>query len=216
MVIAHLYYDLYNLYGNDGNIKILVNKLKELEEDVELKNISVNDNLNFNEYDLIYMGSGLEEYQEIAIDNLKKYIEDIKNAIENNKMFLITGNAIDLFGKKIIGDKSIPTLGIFDYTSKMVPRIRKNIKYKADFLDNPILGYENHSCIIENNNSYLWEEEGIKYKNFYGTYVEGPVLVRNPEFIKYIISNLIKDKTKLDKIDLELENQAYNAFLNMY
>ena len=30
------------------------------------------------------------------------------------------------------------------------------------------------------NNDY----EGVKYKNFFGTHISGPVLVRNPEFLQ--------------------------------
>lgn len=212
MVIAHLYSDLLNLYGNDGNIKILVNKLKSIGEDVEVITPSVNDEMNFDRYDLVYMGSGTESNQKIAIEDLKRYEKEISSAIENDKLFFITGNSVDIFGKKLVGDETISALGILDYISKYVPRIRKDVLYKAGFLENPILGYENHNYVIEGNEHHLWENQGVKYKNFYGTYVEGPILVRNPELLKYIISKLVKDKEKVEKIDLELETKAYDNF----
>lgn len=212
MVIAHLYSDLLNLYGNDGNIKILVNKLRSIGEEVEVVAPSVSDEMDFNKYDLIYMGSGTESNQKIAIEDLKRYEKEISSAIENDKLFFITGNSVDIFGKELIGDETIPALGVLDYVSKYVPRIKKDIVYKANFLENPILGYENHNYVIEGNEHHLWEEQGVKYKKFYGTYVEGPILVRNPELLKYIISQLIKDKNKIEKIDLELEEKAYDNF----
>ncbi|MBQ9314682.1 MAG: hypothetical protein IJ220_06825 [Clostridia bacterium] len=212
MVIAHLYSDLLNLYGNDGNIKILVNKLKQIGEDVEVVYPTVKDNMEFEKYDFIYMGSGTEGNQEIAIEDLKRYENEISKVVEENKIFLITGNSIDIFGKELVGEKTIRGLGIFNYTSKYVPRIRKDVLYKASFLENPILGYENHNYILESNEHPLWEDQGIKYNEFYGTYTEGPILVRNPEFLKYFISKLVTNKDNLEKLDLELETKAYNNF----
>ena len=40
MVIAYLYGDLLNLYGNDGNIKILTQKLAEAGVGAEIRYIS--------------------------------------------------------------------------------------------------------------------------------------------------------------------------------
>ena len=185
MVIAHLYSDLLNLYGNDGNIKMLVRKLHQIGEKVEVVYPTVNDEMDFSKYDLVYIGSGIEEYQKIAIEDLKKYKDDIKKAIKNNKTFLITGNALDMFGKELVnGNTTIKGLNIFDYNSKFVKRIRKDVVYETDFLKKPILGYENHNYVLENNENPLWDNQSIRVNNFIGTYVEGPILVRNPEFLK--------------------------------
>ena len=212
MVIAHLYKDLLNLYGNDGNIKILTQKLESIGEKVEVVEPTVNDKMDFAKYDVIYMGSGTEDNQRIAIEDLKKYKDDIKKAIKNNKLFLITGNSIDMFGEKIKGKETIKCLDIFKYTSKRVDRIRKDVVYKTDFLDNPILGYENHSCVLEDNKYPLWNDQSIKYNNFYGTYVEGPILIRNPEFLRHILNQIVKNKNNLKKLNLELEEIAYENF----
>ena len=70
MVVAHLYSDLLNLYGNDGNIKILVKKLREIGVSVDLVSLSVGDKFNFSQYDLVYIGSGTEKNQEIAFNDI--------------------------------------------------------------------------------------------------------------------------------------------------
>ncbi len=213
MVIAHLYSDLLNLYGNDGNIKMLVRKLHQIGEKVEVVYPTVNDEMDFSKYDLVYIGSGIEEYQKIAIEDLKKYKDDIKKAIKNNKTFLITGNALDMFGKELVnGNTTIKGLNIFDYNSKFVKRIRKDVVYETDFLKKPILGYENHNYVLENNENPLWDNQSIRVNNFIGTYVEGPILVRNPEFLKYLFNIIVKDKKKLDKLNLNLEEKAYKNF----
>ena len=39
--IAHLYYDLMNLYGENGNVRILEKKLKDQNVDVEITLLSI-------------------------------------------------------------------------------------------------------------------------------------------------------------------------------
>lgn len=58
ITIGHLYYDLMNLYGEIGNIKVLTYHLKNQGIKVNIKNLSIDDDINFDELDLIYIGSG--------------------------------------------------------------------------------------------------------------------------------------------------------------
>ena len=85
-----------------------------------------------------------------------------------------------------------------------------------------IIGFQNRGSIIENNNYPLFDNDytlGINYKNFYGTYILGPILVRNPELNKYLINKLLKSKNKKFKpknIDLNLDKKAYTSYLKTY
>ena len=61
------------------------------------------------------------------------------------------------------------------------------------------------------------EQEGVIYNNFIGTYLIGPLLIRNPELLKKIVKNLIKNKDskkRLKKLDLEFLEMAYNDCLD--
>ena len=75
----------------------------------------------------------------------------------------------------------------------------------------------NHSDEITNNTkNNLFKGEGIKYKNFYGTYTLGPILSRNPEFLEYFLKELLtyKDKKyKLKELNLSLNRKAYDEFI---
>ena len=74
----------------------------------------------------------------------------------------------------------------------------------------------NHQDIIKNNKNHLFNEEGIKYKIFYGTQVLGPILSRNPEFLEYFLKELIKSKDKnfkLKKLNTDLNKKAYDEFI---
>lgn len=216
MLVAHLYSDLLNLYGNDGNIKILLKKLKEVGVSVDLVSLSVGDKFDFSKYDLVYIGSGTEKNQEIALNDLMKYKDDIIKFIDDDKVFLVTGNALDLFGNGFSDRKNIKCLELFDFSSLLVDRIKKDAIYNCSFLNKPILGFENHNYVIDNKkNDSLFNNEGIRKNNFMGTYVEGPILIRNPYFLKYIIELLVKDNKKLKGLDLSLEIKAYDNFYSL-
>ena len=59
--IAHLYYDLMNLYGENGNLRYFLKKLEEQDIKVELHFLTVGDKIDFEKYDFYYMGMGSEE-----------------------------------------------------------------------------------------------------------------------------------------------------------
>lgn len=230
--ILHLYYDLLNLYGEIGNIKALVNSLEQENIKVTVDKLSINDNIDFDKYDFIYMGSGTEENQMIVLEDIIKYKNQIKKYIDRDKFFLATGNSYELFGKSIYDEKKHISLGIFDYNaSKSNNRLVGDTIVKCDFINAPIIGFQNQSGIIKDNSNPMFKVisgigsfngstcEGINYNNFYGTYLLGPILVRNPEFHKYIVEKLIKNKYpkfKLKKLNLDVDTKAYEIYMNKY
>lgn len=229
--IAHLYYDLMNLYGDSGNVKALKMQLENQGVKVELYNLSLEDEIDFKKYDVFYIGSGTEENQRVVLNNLLKYTNDIKDAIEDFKFFICTGNSIELFGNIISDDSNTyKALGIFNYDTKFVKkRLVSDVILKGNFIKDYIIGFQNRSGIIESNlmnafdvikgfgSNQNSDKEGIIYKNFFGTYTIGPILVRNPELLKYIIKNIInkiEPKHKYRKFSQLLEKSAYDNFVD--
>ena len=229
--IAYLYYNLLNLYGENGNIKILKKSLELQGINVIVKFLDINDKLDFSSYDLVYMGSGNNESIKLIINHLRTYEKDIKNYIENNKFFLITGNSLDIFGKYIIKDgKKIKALNVFDYFIKIedINFLDKSL-FKTSLINEEIIGFQKrNSLMFEGKNplfnaiegigeNILEKFEGIHYKNFFGTYLIGPFLIRNPYFLIYLLKKLIlsKDQNFVFKdFNLKLEKQAYFNYLN--
>ena len=126
--ILHLYYDIMNLYGEYGNIVILEDRLKEQGIDVITDKKTISDDIKFNDYDFVYIGCGTEKNQEVVLDHLIIYKDDIKSYIENDKVFLCTGNSYEMFGKKV-GDKE--ALDVFDFeVNRTKDRITSDIIYK--------------------------------------------------------------------------------------
>ena len=200
MKIAYLYYDFLNLYGESGNIKIISNILKYNKIKHEILYLSLDDKLEFDKYDLVYIGSGTEDNLLIALKHLSKYKNDIKKYIEDNKFMLVTGNSVDMFGKKIEDNKA---LNIFDY------EVTKGKRKMEEVYHNNILGFINNNSY----NSEYSDIDIIRYNNFYGTYILGPILVRNPHLVKQFLNDLTNKKLKYD---LKLETKAYNEFIKNF
>lgn len=217
--IAHLYYDLMNLYGENGNVLCLKKYLENQNIAVSVDYLTKDDKIDFNKYDIYYIGSGNDENFLIALKDLEKYKDDLKKAIDNS-FFIVTGNALNLFGKKYYNkDVEINLLNILDYSVKEnKKRLVGEQLYKTNLINQEIIGFENRSTyLIDNNEKNLFESikgfgnkkneknEGIKHNNFYGTYLLGPLLIRNPYFTNYIVKEICK------KYNIE-HNETYNNF----
>lgn len=200
ITIGYLYFDLLNLYGDSGNIKTLLYHLKEQGVKVDIKYISLGDKIDFDKIDLLYTGSGTNNNLLVALEDIKKHKKDIEKYIKDKKFILATGNSLELFGNYIVSSKKIKALGIFDYVSMYQKRIVKDVNIKSNIIEDQIIGFENH-----NGNILTFDEDIIKIDNFYGTYIIGPLLVRNPKFCSYFIKELITSKDK----DFKFKEENY-------
>lgn len=233
ITIAHLYYDILNLYGESGNVKALKMALESVGIDVTVKLLTTDDLLDFTNYDFVYLGMGTEENQILALKHLLTYKEEIKTAIINGTFFLATGNAMELFGKYIINqeDKKVKTLQIFPYTAKLEKfRMVDEVLATSSLVPSPILGFQNQFGVITDSKKPIFtmkrgigsypnsKQEGYHDYHFFGTYFIGPLLIRNPELLEYFCKELCKQKKipLKKKIKLELERKAHEQFMEHY
>ncbi len=228
--IAHLYYDLLNLYGEQGNIIALTNAFNKQNIDVNIDLLSIDDQIKFSKYDLIYIGSGSEENLLLVLNDIKKYTQDIKDYLETNKYFISTGNSKELFGKFIqLNNVKYKALGIFDYYAKENPYRIIGESY-MEFKDlSPIIGFQNRACVMQNNQNHLFSVingyadnykssyEGYYEYNFLGTYLIGPLLIRNPQLTDYIIKDILANKNiPYQEITDTYEHRAYQEYINNF
>ena len=234
IIIAHLFHDLLNLYGESGNILALEKALNQQNIEVEIRKLSL-DNTNWilDDVDFIYIGAGTEQNQILALNKLKEYSNEIKQHILNNKYLLATGNSIELFGKSIKdNDNVIEALRLFNYTTERTEkRLVSECIFTYDNIKDKILGFENHQGVIHEiaeplftvekgfGSEFNCKVEGIKQNNFYGTYLIGPILVRNPRFLEKICKDVILNKDNdfnFVPFDFKIEQAAHEKFLNKY
>ena len=196
MRILHLYPELMNLYGEYGNVLVLKKHLEDQGLEVTIDRKDVEESIDFDRYDMIYMGSGTEKNQLIALKDLLKYKYYFKKAVDDGKVILFTGNAMELLGKNIDDQ---PGLDIVDFTVEITDK-----RYTGDVIVNnektlEVVGFINK------------DYEGYRIKNLFGTHIIGPVLVKNPGFMEVIVRLLVKEGYQ--KITYPLEEDAYKTTL---
>lgn len=241
--ILYLYPDILELYGDFGNIQVLSYRLEQRGIKATIVPYSIGDiEPNFNDYDLVFAGGGADQEQSILANDLIKYKENIKIAIENGVFFLLICGAYQLFGKyyKGVEGNIIPGLEIFDYYTEAIEDRKKRcignivINTNLDGKDTKIIGFENHGgqtfnvdtpfgdVLFGNGNKFGDFKEGFSKKNVIATYLHGPLLSKNPELADYIIKYCMERKYKeniiLQTLDDEFESkcrlQLLDRFLN--
>lgn len=219
--IEVLFPEICNLFGNMYNIKYLEKSV----QDIEIIYTSLTDTPKFvdEKVDMIYMAPMTENSQELVIEKLKPYTDKIKNLVEQNQLFLVIGNALEIFGKYIENEDGsrIEGLGITDLYAKRDMMHRYNSLFLGKIEDIKIVGFKSQFAMSygDNSSNYLFDAlkgpgineaskfEGIRINNFMGTYVLGPILVLNPYFTKYLLKLIgIKD------INLAYEEEAVSCY----
>lgn len=225
MKILHLYYDLMNLYGEYGNVVVLNKHLNDQGIKSEIIKKTIGEKINFEEYDFIYCGSGTEKNEELARIDLLERKDEFLKAINKGSIVLFTGQAMELLGE-YIDDKEALKIAPFE------TRLTKD-RYTGDVIVSnkdigEVVGFINKCSIIERGETnslfkYIFKDlkdndyEGFNIGNVYGTHIIGPILVKNPNFMKLIVTKLgIKDNPNFVYKDIEYkyEEDSYNVTLN--
>ena len=241
--ILYLYPDILELYGDFGNIQVLRYRLEKRGIKVTIDSYSIGDNPpNFNEYDIVFAGGGADQEQSILAEDLLKYKENIKEAINNGVFFLLICGAYQLFGKyyKGVEGNIIPGLEVFDYYTKAINDRKKRcignivINVNLNGKETKVIGFENHGgqtfdietpfgdVLLGNGNKFGDTKEGFFNKNVIATYLHGPLLSKNPELadyiIKYCLDRKYNSETVLETLDdtfeLKCREQLLKLFLN--
>ena len=75
--MAHLYGNLLNTYGDNGNILVLNYVAKQLGITIETEIVSIHEPFDPEKYDLVFFGGG-QDYEQLIVS---KDIQDKKDAI---------------------------------------------------------------------------------------------------------------------------------------
>lgn len=239
--ILYLYPDILELYGDFGNIQVLKYRLEQRGINVTIVPYSIGDIApNFNDYDLVFSGGGADQEQGILSEDLIKYKDNIKEAINNGVFFLLICGSYQLFGKyyKGVEGNIIPGLEIFDYYTEAIAN-RKNrcignivLTTNLNGKETKIIGFENHGgqtfninthfgdVLFGNGNKFNDTKEGFFLNNVIATYLHGPLLSKNPDLADYIIKYCLDRKYNeniiLEPLNDELENNCREQLLNKF
>ena len=224
MTVEILYPELCNLYGDRGNIDYL---RRCLPADYHQMHIGDEPWFVQHEVDLIYLCSMTERSQERVIRALTPYRERLAELMAAGKHFLLTGNAMEVFGKTIQdGEKTISGLALLDLTARRILPKRANSLFLGDFQGTKIVGYTSRFSHMESSLPPLFTVEkglgrsegatveGIRSGGVLGTYLLGPLLVLNPDFTRWLLNDLGAADTPL-AFETEVR-RAYQARLEQF
>lgn len=208
--ILYLYYDFLNLYGDNGNVRIMEKRLKDQGFDVEITRKTItDDDISFEGFDFIYCGSGTESRRTVAAAHLNKFKAQFTAAVENGTPVLFTGNAWGMLGTEmttLYGDKA-EGLGLFGFTLKeeIKTRFTGDAVLAAEGFDEPFVGFINKCDVIEGFDGYMFDirktigqipfaKDGVRKNNLFGISLIGPVLVKNPFFASFLTKLIVEKR----------------------
>lgn len=234
--LLHLYPDLLNLYGDKGNIECIRKRL--MWRDIECEVVSYtceSTNFDLSDIDIVFIGGGSDREQKIVCTRLLEHKKQLSDFVENNGTLIAVCGGYQLLGKYYkLADETIEGLDILDITTEQGKgRLIGNIVLRADFIEQPIVGFENHGgrtyignhtplgeVMCGNGNSDNCGSEGVHYRNVVATYLHGPLLPKNPQLCDYILTAALKRKypefKELAPLGDELENIANGYIVEKY
>lgn len=207
VTIGHLYPDLFNLYGDSGNVQCMKKRLEWRGIEAEVLALCAGDEIDFKKLDILVWGGGSDKGQALAVDYLKQIQPAFKDYVEDGGVVLAVCGAYQLLGKYYkAGEEVIDGLSILDiYTERSDERLVGNLILESPLFTTPVVGFENHAgrtiigdctplgkVLYGRGNTGDGAYEGVVYKNTIGTYLHGPLLPKNPEVCDWFLERALK------------------------
>lgn len=226
ITIAHIYPDLLNLYGDNGNIAALSYRLQKRGIKPDIVQYQPDDKIDLADADILFIGGGSDKEILTVGDCLRPYAPSIKAFAEDGGCILAICGGYHLLGSYYMhsGDK-IAGLGLLDiHADEADKRFIGNIILQSGLIGTTVAGFENHAGIVnigthtpfakvisgyDNDGTH----EGVVYKNVIGTHLHGPLLPKNPALADFILAKALErkyGKADLAPLDDTLENLAHD------
>lgn len=239
LVIAHLFPDLLNLYGDGGNVRVLERRCAWRGIPVEVCTVRYGESVELAEADIVFLGGGPDREQKLASEVLHELKDDLRTFIEDDGAVLAICGGYQILGKSwLLGDEAVEGLGILDMETVRpgvgFDRLIDNIVLDSPVADLPVVGYENHAgrtklpaslepfgrvvSSVGKGNDDESGCDGVRYRSLIGTYLHGPLLGKNPGVADYLIDAALRRRLgvawegPLASLDDEVERAA-NAYM---
>lgn len=217
--LCHLYGNLLNTYGDNGNLLMLKYVAKKMGITLTTEIVSIHQDFKADDFDLIFFGGGQDFEQVIVAEDLPTKKEELTRYIENDGVMLAICGGYQLLGHYYIGahGEQIKGIGALDhYTlSQENNRFIGDTEIYNEEFDETYYGFENHNgmtflgkgekplgkVIQGKGNNGQDQTEGVIYKNVFGSYFHGPILARNEILAKRLILTALKKKYPNEQFD---------------
>ena len=203
--ICHLYGNLMNTYGDNGNLLMLQHRAKKLGYEVETTLISLEEDFNPDDFDIVMFGGGQDYEQTVVAKDLQKKKDALIQYIEDNGVVVAICGGFQLLGRYYVnasGERLNGISAIDVCTNGQFPnRLIGDVEIVNEEFGETYLGYENHigrtylgknmkplgKVVKGYGNNEEDHVEGCHYKNVFCSYFHGPILVRNQHLADRII-----------------------------
>ena len=203
--ICHLYGNLMNTYGDNGNLLMLQHRAKKLGYEVETTLISLEEDFNPDDFDIVMFGGGQDYEQTVVAKDLQNKKDALIQYIEDDGVVVAICGGFQLLGRYYVNARGERLNGISAIdvcTNGQFPnRLIGDVEIINEEFGETYLGYENHigrtylgknmkplgKVVKGYGNNEEDHVEGCHYKNIFCSYFHGPILVRNQHLADRII-----------------------------
>ena len=203
--ICHLYGNLMNTYGDNGNLLMLQHRAKTLGYEVETTLISLEEDFNPDDFDIVMFGGGQDYEQTVVAKDLQNKKDALIQYIEDDGVVVAICGGFQLLGRYYVnasGERLNGISAIDVCTNGQFPnRLIGDVEIVNEEFGETYLGYENHigrtylgknmkplgKVVKGYGNNEEDHVEGCHYKNVFCSYFHGPILVRNQHLADRII-----------------------------
>lgn len=209
ITILQLYPQDMNIYGDWGNIQVLMQRLKWHGYNVTLTDYNPGDTFP-DDVDILVGGGGQDSGQDKIQKDLLAIAPILRQLAENDTPMLLICGLYQLFGNffKTQDGHVIKGIGVLDIETHAGPErlIGNVVTQSKEFGD--IIGYENHSgqtflggnvlplgrVIKGAGNNGQDDSEGVRYRNIVASYLHGSLLPKNPAIADFLIEKAVTKK----------------------
>ena len=241
IVIAHMFPDLLNLYGDGGNVRILSERLAWRGIPVKVRRVEYGESVDLGDVDLVFLGGGPDREQKLASTELMRMKDELAAYVEEDGPVLAICGGYQILGKTwLLGDEEVPGLDIVGIETRRpgtsADRLIDNIVLSSPLATHPVVGYENHAgrtylaegmkpfgavvSSVGHGNNDADKADGALCRKVLGTYLHGPLLSKNPEIADWLLAAACERHARrtgesapaLARLD-DAEELAANAFM---
>lgn len=221
--VCHLYGNLLNTYGDNGNLLVLNYFAKKNNIQFNTEIVSIHEPFQPEKYDFIFFGGGQDFEQVIVSKDIQTKKVALTNYIENDGPFLAICGGYQLLGHYYMGanGEKIQGIGALDhYTESQVNnRFIGDVTIHNETFNETYTGFENHNGVtfigpsekplgtVQTGfgNNGQDKTEGAIYKNTYCSYFHGPILAKNPHLAIRLLNVMLQHKYQQQAPTLSLD-----------
>ncbi len=208
LTLLHLYPNEMSLYGDRGNVLALFQHLRWRGVELRVLQATLGTwESQWHQADLVFMGGGQDAQQIAVVDDLHRHKAiELKALAQEAVTFLTICGGFQFLGHyyKPHHGEELRGLSLIDaYTVAGKERFIGNVVLESEFAGHPqtLVGFENHSgltylgagiqplgkVLIGKGNNGQDATEGVRHQHFWGTYLHGALLPKNPTLTQLIL-----------------------------